>query len=155
LRLNPQFFNVEKNLEILGARCTASGGIKFGNISGGFVRIRGALLRRVELSHKHVEEDTHWVLFGADDASMVLDVSCKISEPGILEPVYCLLLGNTARPWEDEHSFALVLREVAKGTFERMGLLRMQASKAWFESATVETITLVGERPCQWFTGVL
>jgi hypothetical protein len=146
-------FNLDKALHILDSSCTPSGANKFGNVSGGRIRLRVASVT-ARLSHEHLNGcDLHKILFGDDVAYFTVDVTCKEPLDTVFEPVRCLVLGRKKRsePADSIRGvrgaarvyYCLVVREVESNTFERVGLVELESSVGWFRGSTVSILTLI------------
>jgi hypothetical protein len=118
---------VDKGLNILDASCGVSEANIFGNVSGGSIRIRGAVFA-AKIAHCHSSGILLWhdIVSGCCGnakklGELILDISCEQKIIPTCEDISCLILGNQVGT-----DVALVIRNVRGDQFERVGLFLLE-----------------------------
>jgi hypothetical protein len=104
--------DIDEDFEILDASCTTAGANKFGNVSGGSIRLRGTLVL-VRLSHDYSisGSDLYQLLFEDTVALFLADVTCQKSSGNVLELVSCWsLAGGVGSRSETQKELSNVLQ---------------------------------------------
>jgi hypothetical protein len=156
-------FQVDRRLRIFAASCRPVGINPFGDVSGGTIDIRGALLSTIVCHDHSTGEDSSYLISDRNDTfdtvlvnkeDLIVDVPIYESGPDHIldgETLCCLLIGHTTRDMAREgmspelFSLSLVLKQSARdqGVYERVGMLQSRQDEEWFREATESSITII------------
>ena len=123
----------DPRLCVVDAYCHLAGSNRFGQVSGGLLRIEGAYIAvRFEC-----DEGNRSLCFRDESVFFGSDVAWEGQGVEVGEMLYCLLVGREERDYGEEKCIVLQRMAALSDKYQRVGVLDLDQHYNWFEGADV------------------